>query len=235
MKKEAFFLKHEQHHHQDMNKHLPEVFVNTIYGSGRVRVEVRNNEGLAVKLAETHEKRMHLVIVSADLDTFIHVHPIENDSGEYEVELELPDGKYFTFADINPVEMTYTIQPVTLTVGEVAEIPKPNWRLMKEQDHSVKEINGKTVAFEQPSVTAGKPVVLSFDLKGESPLPYLGALGHVVVLNEEATQFIHVHPVSEDAPEFEAQFPSPGFYKLWAEFKFADTGVLAFPFIVEVS
>ncbi len=55
------------------------------------------------------------------------------------------------------------------------------------------------------------------------------------LLNGDATQFIHVHPASEDVPEFEAQFPFPGFYKLWVEFKFADSGVPAFPFIVEVS
>ncbi|MFP3355790.1 hypothetical protein R0K17_00400 [Planococcus sp. SIMBA_143] len=228
-------MKQEHHHHHGADKHLPEVFVNTSYNSGIVTVEVRNADGLKASLAETHEKRMHLVIVSADLETFVHVHPVENDSGNYEVELALSDGKYFSFADINPVDMTYSIKPVPITVGEITEVKTPNWQLLKENDRSIKEIGGKTVGFEHPPITAGKPVVLSFDLHGESPLPYLGALGHVVVLNEDATQFIHVHPASEDVPEFEAQFPFPGFYKLWVEFKFADSGVLAFPFIVEVS
>lgn len=227
-------MKHDHHQHHEMDKNLPEVQVTTTYNSGIVTVKVRDLHDTAVSLAETHEKRMHLVIVSADLETFLHVHPVENHSGDFEVKLELPPGRYLAFADINPVGMTYVIMPTEITVGEETESPDINWEALVSNDNSTKEIEGKTVTFQRPTLTAKKPATLSFDLKGEEPLPYLGALGHVVVLDEHGTQFIHVHPASEELPIFEAQFPSSGFYKLWVEFKFSDVGVIAFPFFVRV-
>lgn len=228
-------MKHDQHEHHAMDESLPKVQVNTAYNSGIVTVEVRDADNNAVTLTETHEKRMHLVIVSADLETFLHVHPIENASGDFEVVLELPPGRYLAFADINPVRMTYVIEPITITVGKVTDIPSIDWEMLAERDSATKEVEGKTVTFHHPKLTAGKSAALSFDLNGETPLPYLGALGHVVVLDEQGEKFIHVHPVSEDKPVFEAQFPSPGFYKLWVEFKFSDAGVLAFPFVMKVA
>lgn len=227
-------MKQSHHQHHEMYENLPEVQVTTTYSPGVVTVKVRDLHDTTVSLAETHEKRMHLVIVSADLETFLHVHPVENDSGDFEVKLELSPGRYLAFADINPVGMTYVIKPTEITVGEETESPDIDWEALVSNDNSTKEIEGKTVTFHRPTLTAEKAATLSFDLKGERPLPYLGALGHVVVLDEQGTRFIHVHPASEEHPIFEAQFPSPGFYKLWAEFKFADVGVLAFPFLVKV-
>lgn len=104
-------MKHDHHQYHEMDENLPEVQVTTTYNSGIVTVKVRDLHNMAVSLAETHEKRMHLVIVSADLETFLHVHPVENDSGDFEVKLELPPGRYLAFADINPVGMTYVIKP----------------------------------------------------------------------------------------------------------------------------
>ncbi|PKH11044.1 MULTISPECIES: hypothetical protein [Planomicrobium] len=230
---------HNEHHknrkYHDMDEKLPEVQINITYNYGIVTIKVRDKENNAVALTETHEKRMHLVITSADLETFLHVHPIENASGDFEVVLELPPGRYLAFADINPGRMTYVIEPITITVGKVTDTPSIDWEMLAERDSATKEVEGKTVTFHHPKLTAGKSAALSFDLNGETPLPYLGALGHVVVLDEQGEKFIHVHPVSEDKPVFEAQFPSPGFYKLWVEFKFSDAGVLAFPFVMKVA
>ena len=228
-------MDHEHHKNHDMAEKLPEVQVNTTYNSGIVTIEVRDKENKAVALTEAHEKRMHLVIVSADLETFLHVHPTETGSGDFEAEVELPAGRYLVFADISPVSGTYAIEPKMVTIGAAPEIVKTDWQLLTERDRSTKVIQGKTVTFRHSALTAGEPVALSFDLNGETPLTYLGAIGHVIVLDEQGKRFIHVHPSSKDHPTFEARFPSAGFYKLWAEFHFADTGVLAFPFVVEVA
>lgn len=74
---------------------------------------------------------------------------------------------------------------------------------------------------------------MNFDLKGAEPKPYLGALGHVVILDENAENFIHVHPVSDDEPVFKTEFTKSGVYKIWAEFKFGEQ-VNAYPFVIEV-
>src|SRR5690606_30994838 len=129
--------------------------------------------------------------------------------GDFEVEVELPPGRYLAFADISPVGMTYVIEPITIIVGEVTDTPNIDWDMLVERDSATKEVEGKTVTFRHSKLTAGKSTALSFDLNGETPLPYLGALGHVVVLDEQGEKFIHVHPVSEDQTVFEATFPSP--------------------------
>lgn len=96
-----------------------------------------------------------------------------------------------------------------------------------------KTINGQTVELTTRSFEVNKEVGLNFDVKGENPEEYLGALGHVVILDEAGEKFIHVHPVSNDKTVFETQFDKPGIYKLWAEFKFHGQ-VNAYPFVIEV-
>lgn len=227
-------MKHEHSHHHQKNEKKSEVVVNAAYTSGKVTIKVRDKNNKSVPLAKSHGKRMHLVIVSADLENFLHAHPIENHSEDFEAALELLPGQYVAFVDINPVDMAYVIEPLSITVGEATALPPIDWGILEESDSSTKEAKGKTVTFQHPELVVGEPATLTFDLNGERPLPYLGALGHVVVVDEQGTRFIHVHPVSEDQTVFVAQFPSPGFYKLWVEFKFADTGVIDFPFIVKV-
>lgn len=225
-------MKHEHFgHHGDSHS---EVLVSASYTSGKITVKVRDMDDMVLSLEETHGKRMHLVIISADFETFLHVHPSETHSGDFEVELDLPPGRYMAFVDINP-NLPYAIEPLTLTVGSPIDLPPIDWDFLAKGDFRIKESAGKTVRLQHPELIAGKPATLTFDLNGEHPLPYLGALGHVVVVDGQGSQFIHVHPVSENQTVFEAQFPSSGFYKLWAEFKFTDTGVLAFPFILKVA
>lgn len=227
-------MNNNHHEHHGISSGASEVRLNVTYDDGRVVITLRDLHNQPVELTETHEKKMHLIIVSADLENFIHVHPIENESGDYEVDVELSSGRYLAFVDIDPVGLNYTIEPNTLTVGDSSHFAEIDWEALIESDHSTKEFEGKKVTFQRPQLIAGKSATLSFELNDENPLPYLGALGHVVVLDEYGKQFIHVHPTSNDQTVFEANFPSAGFYKLWAEFNFSDTGVMHFPFAVKV-
>lgn len=78
-----------------------------------------------------------------------------------------------------------------------------------------------------------EPVTLSFELDQTNLQPYLGAIGHNVILNKEATDYIHVHPANDNEPIFETQFEQAGTYKIWAECK--QNGIVrAFPFGVEI-
>jgi hypothetical protein len=67
--------------------------------------------------------------------------------------------------------------------------------------------------------------------------PYLGAVGHVVILSEDTEQYLHVHPVEELAkgPEarFVTSFPKAGRYKVWAQFQRNDK-VMTVSYVVEV-
>jgi hypothetical protein len=96
---------------------------------------------------------------------------------------------------------------------------------------------------EPQEIIAGKPVLLTyqlFDSKTGQPVsdlsPYLGAMGHTLILSEDQTDYVHTHPEQEpfdpDNPaslfggpqvKFEALFPRPGKYRIWTQFLRGDT------------
>lgn len=53
--------------------------------------------------------------------------------------------------------------------------------------------------------------------------PYLGALGHLVALQEGDLAYLHVHPeetsLDSGRVEFGARFPTPGRYRLFLQSK----------------
>lgn len=215
-------------------REMNQTYVEVDYTDSLLNLRVRDASNNRVPLLKGHEKNLNLIIVTANLSTFFHVHPIETLAGDFEMKIELVPGNYLIFADILPASLAYIIEPIPLTVGEPAEIPAINWSALAQNDSLTKEWNGKTVTLQHTELTAGKTVALSFDLHGETSVLYLGASGHVVVLDKQGKQFLPVYTPSRLQPEFHVQFPEAGIYKLWAEFNFADTGILAFPFIVEV-
>ncbi|AQQ55304.1 hypothetical protein [Planococcus lenghuensis] len=225
---------HGVHHQPETSLEQADIRVGITYESGTLTATVRDRHGDLVELADTHEKRMHLIVVSKDLTQLFHLHPIEEAPGDFKAAVDLQSGHYLAFADINPTGQMYTITPNHLTVGQPQSVQSANLSPAAIEDNTQQVVAGKVVNFHHSELTTEHPVTLSFNLHGETPLPYLGALGHVVVIDEQGQKFIHVHPSSKDESTFEAQFPFPGFYKLWAEFKFSDQGVFAFPFVIHV-
>jgi len=72
-----------------------------------------------------------------------------------------------------------------------------------------------TLKFTIADEKTGKPVT---DLE-----PYLGAIGHVVILTEDGERYLHVHADEGQGtgPEavFETAFPKSGIYKIWGQFQ----------------
>ncbi|WP_179298631.1 hypothetical protein [Evansella halocellulosilytica] len=219
----------DSHDHGDAHGES-EVLTHVKFEEGRLEVRLEDEDGQAPELLETHERYMHLIIVRDDLEEYHHFHPEQVNDGVFEADAPLEDGQYYVFVDINPKNKQYVIEPNRLDIGEA---PEQTPSLMPDENLT-KALNGKEVELNHSPFIVGEEVTLSFDLKGETPKPYLGALGHVVIIDEDVEKFIHVHPVSDDKTEFEAHFPETGTYKLWAEFKYEDAGVLTFPFVVNV-
>ena len=82
------------------------------------------------------------------------------------------------------------------------------------------------------AVTGGKtaaPTTLSFRVldPAGSPVadlePYLGAMGHLVLISGDGKEYVHVHPLAKPAVAgtvgFEAHFNKPGLYKGWGQFQ----------------
>lgn len=218
---------HDDHHESTES----EVEVIVDQNEQQLTVTVQDADGNAPALAVHHEKEMHMIAVSNDLATYHHLHPERVENGIYKVDHLFSPGTYRIFVDISPENLGYKLEPIDVQVGDVMTSEA---NLTTDTDH-VKSVQGKEVELEFDGLQSGDVTTLTFNTEEPDALePYLGALGHVVVIDEAGEQFIHVHPVADDETVFEAHFTQPGKYKLWAEFKFEDAGVIAFPYVIDV-
>lgn len=216
--------------HGDSHATESEVDVNVGYTEQLLNIELTDMQGNGVTDLEiNHEKFMHVIVVDDHLDTYHHVHPTDLGAGKYEVPIELEDGNYKVFVDIKPKELAYEVQPLSLKIGN----PDNHGHGLTPDSTFTREIEGKTVELKLSSQTVGEPVRLEFELDEQTLEPYLGALGHVVILDEGAENYLHVHPEDSNKPVFGTQFDKAGTYKIWAEFK-QEGVVRVFPFVVEI-
>nr|WP_274364034.1 MULTISPECIES: heavy metal translocating P-type ATPase [unclassified Paenibacillus] len=207
-----------------------------------IRIRIKDEEGKPVDRFDiNHEKLLHLIVVSSDLSYFDHIHPEYKGGGEFEIVTSFPaGGKYKLIADYVPTGGATTTRTEWISVegGKTEPIP-----LKPDRKHS-KVADGVQVTLVNDHPQAGAEFELSFtlaDAETKEPVadlePYLGAVGHVVVLSEDTEQYLHVHPIDEDAkgPEakFVTEFPSAGVYKLWAQFQ-RNGKLITVPFVVEV-
>ena len=182
-------------------------------------------------LEVNHEKILHLIIVDEQLQKYYHLHPDHTGEGEFTIGNSLSAGYYKAFIDIKPKSHAYKVEPVPFVVGN----PKPidHGHGLEPDTTLSKKVDGEEVTLKVSSFKAGEDVTLSFRLDKTNLTPYLGAMGHVVILDEYGKKFLHVHPSNEKEPIFETTFDKPGIYKIWAEFQ-QNGKVRAFPFVIEV-
>lgn len=223
-------------HHDNVQKTAggSEINVTVSYQNPFLTVELKDNRGNAPELEVVHEKLIHLIIVSEDLNEYYHLHPVQKDEFTFENEIVLTGDAYKAFVDIRPKGKNYVIESIPFRVGsEVYARRDHSNTALKIDEKMTKEVQGKIVEFHHPQLQVGKDIRLTFDIKNATPQPYLGALGHVVIIDEKVENFIHVHPISQYDTAFDARFDQPGLYKLWAEFKFNEE-VVTFPYVIEV-
>ncbi|WP_245628133.1 hypothetical protein [Shouchella shacheensis] len=227
----------EESHMNDHQNHNmsndSDVQTGVSYENEHLQIELMDDEGNAPELEVSHEKELHLIVVSEDLEEFIHLHPEKQTEGTFSVKTPLDYGRYKAFVDITPKNKEYVVEANELVVGD--DVSESEETELTADTSMTKEVLGKTVTLDASGIEVGEDATLSFDLHGEVPKPYLGALGHVVILDEAGEKFIHVHPSSETETVFETHFEEPGLYKVWAEFDLPDSGVVAFPFVIEVN
>jgi hypothetical protein len=175
----------------------------------------------------THEKLLHLIIVSQDLSWFNHIHPEYKGSGVFEIADDIPAGGNYRFiADFKPKGGDSMSKLEWIQMGGVQAVPSP----ITPDNLQDKVVGGTRIALAIDKPEARKELTLAFKLTDEStgePVtdiePYLGAIGHVVILRQDGEKYLHVH--AEDGqgsgPEasFETEFPQPGVYKIWGQFQ----------------
>ncbi|MEU0493625.1 hypothetical protein ABZ249_30740 [Nocardiopsis sp. NPDC006139] len=177
---------------------------------------------------ESHDKRMHLIVVGRDMSGYRHVHPEMAEDGTWSVPLEVDTpGAYRMFADFVPQE-----HGSGLTLGADLTVPGDHEPQDLPAAERTAEVDGYTVTLDGDLVPGRtNPLTLTVTRDGEKVTdlePYLGAYGHLVALRAGDLAYLHVHPegepgdgVTEPGPEitFQAMVPSVGDYRLFLDFK----------------
>ncbi|WFB60710.1 hypothetical protein [Paenibacillus sp. BR1-192] len=200
-----------------------------------------NNGGPVQEFDVNHEKLLHLIIVNRDLSFFNHIHPDYKENGEFTVNTTFPaGGEYKLIADFVPKGAGgSTLSEWVQVEGEEGE---PS--AIEPDSSLIKQVNGKEIELSLSNALSNEEVVLTYHIQdaqtkqGISNLePYLGAVGHVVILSADAEKYIHVHPLDESSTgpkaEFATTFPHSGIYKIWGQFQHQGE-VMTVPFVVEI-
>jgi P-type Cu+ transporter len=212
-------------------------------------------------VAISHEQPLHLIAVSQDLRQFQHVHPQPAGTpGEYAIDLSFPaPGSYLLFAEFERQGGQSILLQDRLNAGtQAAATAATTAAAALVEDLAPKVLGDIRVTLHRAeAVSAGREAALTFRVEdartGEAIRdlqPYLGAPAHVVILSQDARQFVHTHgePVGADGkgdhsasaargpfgPDiaFHHTFPTPGFYKAWGQFQTRDGRVLTADFVV---
>ncbi len=163
-----------------------------------------------------HGKMMHLFLIKdGDMSSFVHLHPIQTRAyGFTTVVPNVPAGRYRLFGDVtleNGTSLTVT-NTVDLPAADEASLPlrdaDDSWSVNAPTAHisptaSVPLGDGKhTMAWigTGSPLAANQPVDLSFVVKDANNAaatlqPYLGMTAHAVVMRDDGSVFIHLHPM----------------------------------------
>jgi hypothetical protein len=213
-------------------------------GVSAMRFVVRDPEtGEPVsRFIEVHERLFHLFVVSRDLGQFVHAHPERRDDGSFEVHQALDPGEYLLVADFLPVGGTpQVLHRVIETPGYAGPLFSPPTDL--KPGPLEQEADGLRIRLEPPSPAPLRETRLRFVVMDSAGAPvtdlepFLGAAGHLLIVNPDLTAAIHGHPEgarsSGPIVTFGPIFPSPGVYKMWVQFQ-RKGRVMTAPFVIEV-
>lgn len=190
--------------------------------------------------AVAHDAKVHFILIRQGLDTFAHLHPeVDPATGVLSAEYTFPKGGvYHLFADYQEPGGMPTTATARVEVGGDA----PPAAGLKADVPGLLAGEKVAASVSVEGTKAGSEAKVRFEvLDGDKPAtdlePYMGAMGHLVVVSADGRQYVHAHP--DEKPEaknvvtFGAAFPSPGVYKGWGQFKRGGQ-VRIVPFVVQV-
>ena len=216
-------------------------------------------------IVESHERPLHFIVVSTDLEFFRHLHPWPIGDDEYWVDVTFPhDGRYYLFLEFQRAGGETIVARESLVLGHdtaplarLAEDPTP----ATFEDLAVSlQVPDRLV----PGAEATFSVHVTDAATGEGVTtltPYLAAAAHVVLVDSTATWFGHAHGAASGASaggthamhggdrgyeqrstqrfgpdiEFAHVFPASGTYRLWVQFGKPDRTLVTVSFDMRVA
>jgi len=162
-------------------------------------------------LIPDHGKLMHLFLVADTGFGFAHVHPTTTDTDTFRATVPpLPSGRYRVFADIvHESGFDHTlVTTVDLSASPSAYVPSDS-----DDAFSVAApgADGSPIRkLGSDTVKVGQPAGLRFVVSGIEP--YMGMAGHAVVVRDDGSVFIHLHPMGtvSSASQMALEMRQPG-------------------------
>ena len=149
-----------------------------------------------------HERQMHLIAVSRDLEQFQHVHPEPGANGDFAVATQFPQEGTYTLFDEFVLDGRKVLDRSEIEVGAGGGVAS------LRPDLEPKTVDGLTVSLEAPeAIKAGAEAAFTYTLKKEDGTPaddlepYLGAPAHVAIVSEDTQEFAHTHGESYASEE----------------------------------
>lgn len=190
----------------------------------RLTFSIKKNKEL-VQLDISHEMKIHVMVVSKDLNWFQRIYPVQQKDGTYAVTQTLHNGgEYLLFACFKPLglekvlhKLEIEVQGYYMTSREVSS----NKPIAYTDDYKVTLENAED--FKTSKTQTLKIAIEKCEKKLEqSDLEqYLGTHAHIVLINKIDKDFLHIHPVSHGRyPIYaETKIEKAGKYKMWVQFK----------------
>jgi hypothetical protein len=170
-------------------------------------VRIQGPQGVVTEFETVHEKKLHLIAVRKDLEVFEHLHPELKPDGTFVLKHKwAAGGDYTLFADFAPAGRGSQVISAPFAV-KGPSTGRPD----------------RDFAFTLSALPrAGRTDLVTARMTPAMPLePYLGAMGHLMVVSEDAGTLVHSHPTDEAKPPGEIDFvfrlPKPGKYRAWLE------------------
>jgi len=216
----------------------------------RVRARDKPKE-LHTAFEVVHEKLMHLLVVREDLGFFGHEHPEIGTDGVFRLSYRFPaGGDYHLFADLAPRGAGSQVMMVKVRVQGTSAARFDLTKAAAAERSPVKKVEGVEVELKTPegSLPAKKTTGIAFHLTDAATgqaitdlQPYLGAMGHLILIHEDAVTFVHSH-ADERQPDagrngaipFLVRFPKAGLYRGWTQFQ-RNGNILTSDFILQAA
>lgn len=160
-----------------------------------------------------HEEELHLIVLDTrSLTDYQHVHPTRTSDGTWTTTLRLAPGtSYRVYADGSTAGTGFLATADIHTTGRhPAPWPLPEPAVTAHVDGFEVELDEHDGEATLRVTRGGQPATLE---------PYLGALGHLVVIRVDDLAYLHVHPEDGAQPVFAVSGLAPGSYRYFFDFQ----------------
>jgi Cu+-exporting ATPase len=210
-------------------------------------------------VGRSHEAWMHFIVTRDDLGTFAHLHPEPTgEPGTFSVPVTfVTAGRYTIHAEFKRKGELADVVATAHTVVDGTTPATTATPATTRESGRVQVVDGVRVELAG-TAEAGHRSRFTYrftDAATGTPVatlrPYLAAAGHVVVMPLGGSGFAHEHAEVRDGagnpvfalpgqtfgPDLDvhAEFPRPGLYRLWGQFRTADGTVVTTAFTVRAA